>query len=201
MNPTFVKDFTVVICKYSELLLNILHNDLVVHWGCQNWMYCCLSIIYLHPVVCTSGKSTLQPIWLIQKHWESIAWHNTSEYGKTVVGNITYNRQVHVVCNRYLLHFSNWESQMWWYPAIWEYYMDGLVQERRYSSALAMELHLSCINPYGTYLKHQFSIKCHFANVCNAMVDIKQAYDHLISAVGFPMLKIYLILNQDPGTF
>ena len=26
-------------------------------------------------------------------------------------------------------------------------YMDGLVQERRNSSALAMEFHLSCINP------------------------------------------------------
>ena len=28
------------------------------------------------------------------------------------------------------------------------HYIDGLVQERRNSSALAMELHLFCTNPY-----------------------------------------------------
>ena len=53
-------------------------------------------------------------------------------------------------------------------------YIDGLVQERRNSSALAMELRLSCINPWTWYVKHcpskwfvaWMKVPCHYLNQC-----------------------------------
>ena len=42
------------------------------------------------------------------------------------------------------------QTQLLWFESSRssDAYMDGLVQERRNSTVLAMELHLSCINPY-----------------------------------------------------
>ena len=40
-------------------------------------------------------------------------------------------------------------------------YIDGLVQERRNSSSLAMELHLSCINPSICIMYHMFVKNSH----------------------------------------
>ena len=38
-------------------------------------------------------------------------------------------------------------KQDFWYVFFVFFYIDGLVQERRNSSVLAIELHLSCTNP------------------------------------------------------
>ena len=48
--------------------------------------------------------------------------------------------------------------------------IDGLVQGRRNSSALAMELSLSCINP------PWFNIKLHLTSIGNAILEIKLSY-------------------------
>ena len=70
-------------------------------------------------------------------------------------------------------------------------HIDGFVQERCNSSALAMELHLSCINP---------SI-CHLTSIVIPIIKIKWSHYHLIFLIGTPIpRKMVFILRQNPGS-
>ena len=69
--------------------------------------------------------------------------------------------------------FAQWDSlckDTWWatYGLMPSYHIDGLVQERSNSSALAMELlelRLSCINPSISFLHILWTAQC-IKNVC-----------------------------------
>ena len=55
----------------------------------------------------------------------------------------------------------------------------GLVQERRNSSSLAMELHLSCINP-SIWI-------CRFTTIGIPMMKIKRSWHHVFLIIGIPI--------------
>ena len=51
------------------------------------------------------------------------------------------------------------------------FHINGLVQERHNSSALAMELHLSCINPSISFISHKSSRNyCYLLTVCDVKI-------------------------------
>ena len=64
---------------------------------------------------------------------------------------------ISIICHFNVIHgWDSWKPHMCYGYTIWMHcrvYIDGLMQERHKSSALAMELHLSCTNP-SIYIIH-----------------------------------------------
>ena len=70
----------------------------------------------------------------------------------------------------------------------------GLVQERRNSSSLTMELHLSCINP-SIWI-------CRFTTIGVPMMKIKRSWHHVFLIIGIPIPgnKVY-ISKRGPAAY
>ena len=69
--------------------------------------------------------------------------------------------------------------------------IDGLVQERRNSSALAMELHLSRTNP-----SERLEVLCHFP-LCQDRCELRPKYGQTLSSVATWLSVWYLIKDNN----
>ena len=82
--------------------------------------------------------SWLTELWKIGHHHDCWCLGNAKSHGISSHGIDLFS----MLDNMFVLNILNWRSQHNSIPDI-----DGLVEERHNSSALAMELRLSCINP------------------------------------------------------
>ena len=141
---------------------------------------------------------------------ESAAWNGDCVLWRLMLGFRWWVNHYHYNA-RQTTWFSCMNYWMWldWVNFLgWtRKYINGLVQERCNSSALAMELRLSCINPQTCRHKDRIqgvgSIQgCHPTSIGNPTAEIRRSYDRLIFIMEIPIPgKTIFILKRVPGSY
>ena len=124
------------------------------------WHHITFQLLYIY--ICFRRSWYDKYVWVWQVWWMctkllkfpfhgSVALIETWHLSLTVMRSSTH-RIVRIEVQRYASCFRAEHIWMMDVQLLWCYALTGSVQERHYSSASAMELHLSCTNPWLTYL-------------------------------------------------